>query len=173
MTKKATKKVKKVTVAKKAAPVAKTKKVKAAKVVAPVAPVATSNLMSIADLAAKYSVDGSYLSDLIRANHIATVDAISKNGKACKAVSEAEIAKLIALKPRLSAIELDATKHITIAEMATATGLDPWGLRKTLIKKGFKFQSCRPKDGGKALQCLTREDFAKYLAANPKRIRLA
>ena len=143
---------------------------------------------SITDLAAGYGVDVSYVAKLVKENEIEVVQATSKAGKACKALSEKDIAKLEKAAPTLTAAEFDDAKYITLADMAEDMKRDPAGLHKAIRNAEFAFTYLKvptertrtiKRDGekakketvvcsGKATPCLTKAEFAKFKAAHTR-----
>ncbi len=148
----------------------------------------SSEFTSIPDLAARYGLDNSYLSKLVKKSGIKTFPALSKEKKACTAISDKDIAKLEKENPNLKAIDFDVDKHITYSEMAEIMGRNPSGLIKAIRKAGLELVLCRVATertrtikrkgkkavketvicSGKATLCLTKSQFEKFKASHSK-----
>ena len=142
----------------------------------------TKSLMSIAELSQEYGLDVSYISKLVKKLKLIAVPAISKEGRACKALTDKDIEKLEKEIPTLKAIEFNEEKYITLADMAEELDRDSSGLHKAIRNAGFEFTYCRvltertrniKREGQKAIKetvicsgrptpCLTKTEFERF-----------
>ena len=143
---------------------------------------------SISELAMGYGVDVSHVARLIKLHEIETVPSVTKEGKACKAISDKDVAKLEKAEPSLVSAIFNSEKYITLDDIAADMGLDKSGLHKKIRGAGLEFTYLRvptertrtiKREGqkavtetvtcsGKAKPCLTKAQYAKFKEKNSK-----